>query len=194
MWNRRHRWTRRLATGFAFAGLVVPAAAQAEPIQVSGDRPGGEPIAEYNGYGYRQSPGVPLADQKSGIEWVVDNGHVLKDGMWVKQPQVANAGIRFFGDYVSQPSGATVAVRPDDRAVRISPQPVDSTNVVRPDDRSVRFTPSGGELPQVVAAPSTGFDWGDAGIGAATVFGLMLLALGAALATRHANRKALAGA
>jgi hypothetical protein len=90
-------------------------------------------------------------------------------------------------------SGADI-VRPDDRAVRISPQPVDSTNVVRPDDRSVRFTPSGGELPQVVAAPSTGFDWGDAGIGASLAFGLMLLALGAALATRHANRKALAGA
>jgi hypothetical protein len=171
MWNRRHRWLRRLAAGFAFAGLVVPTAAQAYQPQISGGSGSGS-SGEYNGYGYQQSPGVPLADQNSRIEWVVDNGYVLKDGMWVQ----------------------AAATRPDDRAARITPQPIDSTNLVRPDDRSVRFTPSGGELPQVVAAPSTGFDWGDAGIGAATVFGLMLLALGAVLATRHATRKALAGA
>jgi hypothetical protein len=57
-----------------------------------------------------------------------------------------------------------------------------------------RTRASGGELPQVVVEPSTGFAWSDAGIGAGMAVGLMLLALGAALATRHASRKALAGA
>jgi hypothetical protein len=174
MWNRRHRWIRRLAAGFAFAGLVVPTAAQAYQPQISGGSSSGS-SGEYNGYGYQQSPGVPLSQQTGTSDLAV-------------RPD--DRAVRVS----AQPVNAAAIARPDDRAVRVSPQPIDSTNVVRPDDRSVRFTPSGGELPQVVAAPSTGFDWGDAGIGAATVFGLMLLALGAVLATRHANRKALAGA
>jgi hypothetical protein len=166
MWNRRHRWLRRLAAGLAFAGLVVPTAAQAHHLQISG---GG-------------------SDQnKLGEAWsfmAIPNGNTVN----IVRPD--DRAVRISPSTV----GSTNVVRPDDRAVRVSPQPVDSTNVVRPDDRSVRFTPSGGELPQVVAAPSTGFDWSDAGIGAGTALGLMLLALGAALATRHANKKALAGA
>jgi hypothetical protein len=155
MWNRRHRWLRRLAAGLAFAGLVVVPTAQAHHLQVSG---GGSSSQ----LGFTSDVAVRPDDRAVRIS--------------------------------PQPVDSTSVVRPDDRAVRVSPQPVDSTNVVRPDDRGVRFTPSGGELPQVVAEPSTGFDWGDAGIGAGTALGLMLLALGAALATRHANRKALAGA
>jgi hypothetical protein len=170
MWNRRHRWLRRLAAGFAFAGLVVPTAAQAYQPQVSGGSGSGS-STEYNGYGYQHGIGVPLAQQTSDVAVRPDDRAVRIN---------------------PQPVESTV-VRPDDRAVRVSPQPIEST-VVRPDDRSVRFTPSGGELPQVVAAPSTGFDWSDAGIGAGLAFGLMLLALGAALATRHASKKALAGA
>jgi hypothetical protein len=173
MWNRRHRWLRRLAAGFAFAGLVVPTAAQADPINFAKDGVNALPSVEYNGYGYQQSPGVPV-DQ---------------------QPFVGSAVVRPDDRAVRispQPIESTV-IRPDDRAVRVSPQPIEST-VVRPDDRGVRFTPSGGELPQVVAEPSTGFNWSDAGIGAGVALGLMLLALGAVLATRHASKKALAGA
>jgi hypothetical protein len=167
MWNRRHWWLRRFAAGLAFAGLVVVPTAQAHHLQISGGGSGAQSSADYNGYGYQQSPGVPLADQNN-----------LGDARsFMATPTQVNTDI----------------VRPDDRSVRISPQPVDSTNVIRPDDRGVRFTPSGGELPQVVAEPSTGFDWSDAGIGAGTALGLMLLALGAALATRHVNRKSLAG-
>jgi hypothetical protein len=185
MWNRRHRWLRRLAAGFAFAGLVVPAAAQAHHLEISGGSGSGS-FVKYDGYGYRQSPGVPLDQQ------VADSGIRFFDGgAYVSQPQVVDSGIRFFdrGQYVAETS-----IRPDDRAVRITPQPVDATNVARPDDRGERLSPSDGELPQVVAEPSTGFDWSDAGIGAGMAVGLMLLALGAALATRHASRKSLAGA
>ena len=173
MWNRRHRWLRRFAAGLAFAGLVVPTA-QAHPLGVSGDRPGGEPITS--------DVAVRPDDRAVRISpQAIDSTKVVRPD---------DRAVRIS----PQPVDSTSVVRPDDRAVRVSPQPVDSTNVVRPDDRGVRFTPSGGELPQVVAEPSTGFDWGDAGIGAGLAFGLMLLTLGAALATRHANRKALAGA
>jgi hypothetical protein len=168
MWNRRHRWLRRFAAGLAFAGLVVVPTAQAHHLQISGGGSGDVAVRP-------DDRAVRISPQ------AVDSTSVVRPD---------DRAVRIS----PQPVSAADVVRPDDRAVRISPQPVDSTNVVRPDDRGVRFTPSGGELPQVVAAPSTGFDWGDAGIGAGTALGLMLLALGAALATRLANRKALAGA
>jgi hypothetical protein len=189
MWNRRHRWLRRLAAGFAFAGLVIPTAAQAHQPQISGGSDSGS-SAKYDGYGYIHSSGVPL-DQQTQYNGY---GYVQSPGVPLAQ-QTSDVAVRPDDRAVRvspEPVESTV-VRPDDRAVRINPQPIEST-VVRPDDRSVRFTPSGGELPQVVAEPSTGFDWSDAGIGAGLALGLMLLALGAILATRHANKKALAGA
>jgi hypothetical protein len=149
MWNRRHRWIRRFAAGLAFAALAVPTA-QAGIVEDTGiGVSGGQQATEYNGYGYQQSPGVPLGKQR-------------------------------------------VLVNPDDRADRITPGNPQVHVVVTPDDRADRFTPEAGN-PQVVASPSSGFDWSDAGIGAGTAVGLMLLALGAALATRHVGRKTLAG-
>jgi hypothetical protein len=148
MWNRRHRWIRRLAAGLAFAALVVPTA-QAKIVDDSGIGTSGQPPVAYDGYGYQQSSGVPVDQQSPPVVIVGDWG------------------------LASQADTGQVAVRPD--------------------DRSVRFTPEAGN-PQVVAAPSSGFDWSDAGIGAGSAVGLMLLALGAALATRHSGRKELAGA
>jgi hypothetical protein len=40
-------------------------------------------------------------------------------------------------------------------------------------------------LPLLIASPNTGFNWGDASIGAAVMFGATLLALAAALAVRN---------
>ena len=150
MWNRRHRWIRRLAAGLAFAALAVPTAQAriAEDTGIAGSS--GQPAADYNGYGYHHSPGVPLAQQR-------------------------------------------VLVNPDDRADRITPGNPQIVQSVNPDDRADRVTPPAGD-PVVVATPSSGFDWTDAGIGAGFALGLMLLALGAALATRHLGRKSLARA
>jgi hypothetical protein len=129
MWNRRHRFIRRLAAGLAFAAVVVPTA-QARVVEGTGIGSSArqEVVADFKGYGYYQ--GTPVGQQST---------------------------------------------------------------LVRPDDRSVRFTPEAGN-PQIVAAPSEGFDWSDAGIGAGSALGIMLLALGAALATRSAGRKSLANA
>jgi hypothetical protein len=108
------------------------------------------------------------------------------------------ADFKGYGYYEGTPVGSegqSAAVRPDDRAVRFTPQASNQPVIVSvsPDDRADRFTPAAGN-PQLVAAPSTGFDWSDAGIGAGSALGLMLLALGAALATRQMSRKSLAGA
>ena len=43
---------------------------------------------------------------------------------------------------------------------------------------------------QVGTNPSDGFNWGDAGLGAGTVFAVMLLGAGALLATRQLGRRA----
>jgi hypothetical protein len=43
-----------------------------------------------------------------------------------------------------------------------------------------------------VASKPDGFDWGDAGIGAGTLFAVVLLAAGGVLLTRHLNRTATA--
>jgi hypothetical protein len=144
MWNRRHRWIRRLTVGLAFAAVAVPTA-QAGIVEDSGiGVQSREVVADFKGHGYyegtptgasegqlyRQSPGVPISEQNPSL-------------------------------------------LPDDRAVRVTPEPGN---------------------PQIVAAPATGFDWNDAGIGAGTAVGVLLLALGAALATRQVGRKSLAGA
>jgi hypothetical protein len=50
----------------------------------------------------------------------------------------------------------------------------------------VRAQPRSVGQPQIVAAP--GFNWGDAGVGAGLALGLVLLAGGAALATRSSGR------
>ncbi len=64
---------------------------------------------------------------------------------------------------------------------------------VEPQQVVVDPAPKGGS-PQVVAAPSTGMDWTDAGIGAGIAVGLMLLVLGTARGARHVGRKSLASA
>lgn len=169
MWNRRHRWLRRFAAGLAFAALAVPTA-QAGIVEDTGiGVSGGQQATDYNGYGYQQSPGVPL-----GKQGVLVNPDDRADRITPGNPH--NFGI----------------VNPDDRADRITPGNPQVHVVVTPDDRADRFTPEAGN-PQVVASPSSGFDWSDAGIGAGMAVGLMLLALGAALATRRVGRKTLAG-
>ena len=58
-------------------------------------------------------------------------------------------------------------------------------NVVSADIENVRLQPRTISTPQVVAA---GFDWGDAGIGAGIVFGLLLIGGAAFYGTRHLGK------
>jgi hypothetical protein len=93
------------------------------------------------------------------------------------------------------PADSNRGVRPDDRASRgaelapmVAIAQADSNRGLRPDDRASR----GAELAPTVAvvqSPSVhvdGFDWADAGIGAAAAVGLgLLLAGGSALVRRR---------
>jgi hypothetical protein len=82
MWNRRHRFIRRLAAGLAFAAVVVPTA-QARVVEGTGIGSSArqEVVADFKGYGYyegtstaasdgqlyRQSPGVPVSEQNPSV-------------------------------------------------------------------------------------------------------------------------------
>lgn len=78
-------------------------------------------------------------------------------------------------DRTIAPAAQPAAVRPDDRAFRgVAP-----VSPVRPDDRADRslLTIAVETLPTT----ADGFDWTDAGIGAAGAFGLVLLVAGASV-------------
>ena len=86
-------------------------------------------------------------------------------------------------------------VRPDDRADRSITATVASEHdsVLRPDDRANRLLPGGAVTTTriVNAHPEATFDWLDAGIGAASALGLVLVG-GAILATTSRRRKFVA--
>jgi hypothetical protein len=74
---------------------------------------------------------------------------------------------------------ASLGIRPDDRATH-GPGAVAALDVVRPDDRAWRGI---GPAPVIVETESPasridGFDWADAGIGAAGALGIALLMMG----------------
>src|SRR5918996_604739 len=110
------------------------------------------------------------------------------------------------------PTGSVtqLAMRPDDLALRPGPTGSVTQLAMRPDDLALRpgthLQPTGDvnygqfayrrALPQdygvrtiQVAGTADGFDWSDAGIGAGSLFGVLLFVSGAALVTRHVARQ-----
>ena len=76
---------------------------------------------------------------------------------------------------------ADAVVRPDDRAAH-GPGAIAAAQqdvVLRPDDRADRRLPN--DVPVTQPTTSEGFDWIDAGIGAAATLGLVLLVAGASV-------------
>jgi hypothetical protein len=134
----------------------------------------------------------------------VDEGGQLQKPVYV--PWVTD-----FGGSVSTPSAAaelpnSLAIRPDDRAVR-GVQATSERLPVRADDKVLNLDPTVGAeynqftyrralpadygaQPVQIASKADGFDWSDAGIGAGLAFGLMLLVAAATLSTRHISRPA----
>ena len=90
------------------------------------------------------------------------------------------AGLRGPGAVDTQ----STSIRPDDRAGMRGPGAIDQPSAVststRPDDRAGSRGPGAFEQPTVVVThSSTGFDWGDAFVGALGGIGMALLLTGA---------------
>ena len=166
--RRRNQLLRRLVLGLAIVAVAAPVAQARNdegsvfPASVGAD------IWQVTGTSVQQVNGTPArADDKVGL--------------------------------VPSTSPRLVA-HPDNRADRTGPgfdATFDVTLIGHPDNRADRtYLPSDNGQPNriVVVADGTGdgFDWGDAGIGAGTLFGIVLLAGGAFVLTRHLSRPATA--
>jgi hypothetical protein len=179
MRNRRRNWfLRRLVLGFAIALVVVPVA-QARPdagantqgtfVQGVDDFPGSSKLApQANGVAVRGEVKDGVGSSPGGAVIVGDDKR----------------------DIGARPT-ATILVGDDKWNVPLGPihEPTVAAEyqyaywpIVNPADYA--------QPVKVVSNPADGFDWGDAGIGAGTVFAVMLLGAGALLATRHVGHPA----
>jgi hypothetical protein len=189
MRNRKRTWLlRRLVLGLAIVAVAAPVA-QARNLEAADAR--SDEFVQGSVGDIWQVTGTP-AGQVNGTPARADD----KVGL------VPSTSPRLVG-------------HPDNRADRTGPGfdgTVDVTLIGHPDNRADRTGPGfegtagaevyRGYLPSdygqpnkvVVVADSTGdgFDWGDAGIGAGTLFGVVLLAAAGIVATRHLSRPATA--
>jgi hypothetical protein len=200
MRNRRRNWfLRRLVLGLAIVAVAAPVA------QARSDEGSLAPSEEFV-QGVTDFPSSAGADVGADI-WQVTGA----------PEQVTGTPVHADDKVGLQPSTSpSLVAHPDNRAERFGPgfegAGSDVTLVGHPDNRADRTGPGyegtggaeyayRGMLPSdygqpnvIVAVDRTGdgFDWGDAGIGAGTLFGIVLLAGGALVLTRHLSRPATA--
>jgi hypothetical protein len=176
--RRRIRLLRRLVLGLAVAAIVAPAA-QARPDEGTNVLRGTLP----NGL-------IVQGEHKTGLGDGIVRGHpggaIVQGERKADLPQGDVPGALVQGERKTDLPRGYVPFVSDFPRTAPAPGGQDSTPLgyrrALPQDVGV--------IPvEVVREPST-FDWGDALIGAGGAFALLLLAGGAALATRHARRPA----
>jgi len=166
--NRRRNWfIKRIALGLAIAAVAAPVAQARVDEGVQGEPNASNEVVKAIPYRWRSS-----ADALKGVayqQFVTDF------------PSYAN-GVNASDYGMPRPTATDYAISRGDliEVVRSTPNGTSSDKIefVRTQPRSI------GE-PQVVSA---GFDWKDAGIGAGLALALVLLGVGAALASRHVGR------
>jgi hypothetical protein len=172
--NRRRNWlVKRIALGLAIAAVAAPVA------QAKIDEGSSVQAKGYQAFVTDFPSSSAVSTSSNQIELVR-----------VEQPRsTPSAAALAAGNQIelvrveqprSTPSDNAFATGDQIEVVRALPRatPSDKIEFVRTQPRSI------GE-PQVVAA---GFDWKDAGIGAGLALALVLLGVGAALASRHVGR------
>jgi hypothetical protein len=169
--RRKRNWIlKRTVLGLAVIALVVPSAALAKV-----DEGGVGNVVK--GVGSHGAPGAVFkaADKGAGaisIETVRLNPRSTSSDAFVKT-----------GDYGmprAMPSDYGLQRGDSIEIARTHPR-----NVVTADIENVRLQPRTTSTPELVSA---GFDWSDAGVGAAIAFGLVLLGGVAFLATRNQGK------
>jgi hypothetical protein len=182
--RRRNRFFRRLVLGFAIALVVVPVA-QARP---EGALP---PLAHAGAN--TEGTFVQGVDDFPGSSLIVPRLDGPAAPAIVLAPQPESVTIR--GDDKSDIGArplAGVLVGDDKRNVPLGTnyEPTVAAQYNQFGYRHALPQDFAREPIQVVSNPSDGFDWSDAGVGAGTIFAVMLLGAGAMLATRHVGRPA----
>jgi hypothetical protein len=171
--KRRRNWLiGRIAVGLAVAAFVAPVAQARidEGIQ-------GQPVAPQ----VSDSSYIPfVTDFPAGLSSVKASGTVVRPDDRVQPRPIVSDKV-----LVADPAWDRKSVVESDNGM---PRAMPSDYAVNPANK-VAFD---GTKTRSVGSPqavSTGFDWSDAGIGAGLALGLILLAFGAALATRHLGRE-----
>jgi hypothetical protein len=160
--RRKRNWIlKRLVLGFAVAALVVPSAAIAAVDEGGAGQPNSSAEIAKNAY-------VPFVTDFPKYELASD----------VNGPYGLPRGTRT--DYAGNDYARRNVVSADIENVRLQPR-----TVVSADIENVRLQPRTTSTPEVVSA---GFDWGDAGIGAGLVLGLVLIGGAAFYGTRHLGK------
>jgi hypothetical protein len=172
MWKKNRRMIKRLALSLAAAATLVPTA-QARVDEI------GTSVESETAYPTSVQP-ADRAEQFA-LRHVALKGSVGQ--LAIRPDDRADRFIRTDAIGIS-----LVATRPDDRALRPTLEPA-TDYLGRPAAVILREGPKwDGNKPSDVVVAGDGFDWSDAGIGAATLFGAMLLA-GAAVLLARGNRK-----
>ena len=161
MWKKNRRMIKRLALSLAAAATLVPTA-QARVDEIGATKAKGEQaVVRPDDRAARFSPSDAVTYVSVG------------DGRFIRTDAI---GILH------------VATRPDDQALRPMLEPA-TDYLGRPAAVILREGPKwDGNKPSDVVVAGDGFDWSDAGIGAGTLFGAVLLA-GAALLLVRGNRR-----
>jgi hypothetical protein len=187
--RKRNRILRRLVLGFAVAALVVPGTAMARVDEGTRQSGSGESNAAANawqlgsdGRWVKDPGGVQLADPKYGQEVANPGGVQIADpkyGQEVANPGGVQIADPKFGQETQSVKVGTYGMPPAGLNVYLETH--SGKALVTPRDSEVHT-----QTPQVVS--SRGFDWGDAGIGAGILAGLIVVLGGAAVAARQLGR------
>jgi len=175
MFRKRNRILKRLVLGFAVAALVVPSTALAAIDEGGAGQPNSTSELVKGAY-------VPFVTDFPKYEPVAAS-NISIENVRLQPRTTSSEQLVKAGDY-----GMPRAMPTDYALLRGDAIEVARTherNVVSADIENVRLQPRTVSTPQVVAA---GFDWGDAGIGASIVFGLLLVGGAAFYGTRHLGK------
>jgi hypothetical protein len=177
MFRKRNRILKRLVLGFAVAALVVPSTALAAIDEGGAGQPNSSSeLVTAGDYGMPRAMPSDYAAAAVASNTSIEN--VRLQPRTTSSEQVVKSG-----DY-----GMPRAMPTDYALLRGDAIEVARTherNVVSGDIENVRLQPRTISTPQVAAA---GFDWGDAGVGAGIVFGLLLIGAAAFYGTRHLGK------
>ena len=164
MRRKRNRIFKRLVLGFAVAALVVPSTAVAARGGTT-EQQGSSVKAGHHG---TVRP-MPSDSAKAALA-----GNISNEGSSVKTRD-------YFAHHALPSNYADSAVSIE--SARLNPR--GSSSAVTGDIENVRLQPRTVSTPEVVSA---GFDWGDAGVGAGILLGLILVGGAAFYASRQVGK------
>jgi hypothetical protein len=180
MRRKRNWFIKRLVLGFAAAALVVPSAALAAVDEGGAGQPNSTGEIANSAY-VPFATDFPKSEVTSNVQ--AGSGKVSIEDVRLNPRSTTSEQVVKAGDY-----GMPRAM-PNDYALQrgdmIEVARTHARNVVSADIENVRLNPRTVSTPEVVSA---GFDWGDAGIGAGIILGLVLVGGAAFIATRQVGK------